>query len=275
LLVIERRHSIIQTDTIFLNLTNVSVKKYRFEFTADRIYQPGLTGYLEDAYLHTRTPLNIDGVTDYDFSVANVAASYAPNRFMIVFNQSSTLPVTFTSVKAYLQNENINVDWKVDNEQNIKQYEVEKSIDGNHFTSLSVIAAAANNGHSAAYNFIDKNAVEGLNYYRIKSVDDNGKISYTNIVKVVVASIKQEIAVYPNPVIDGKINLQLNNQPDGNYGVRMFTKSGQLILEKKIPHSAGSSVTPIQLSNYIAHGIYELKVTKPDGSITSINIIYQ
>jgi len=29
------------------------------------------------------------------------------------------------------------------------------------------------------------------------------------------------------------------------------------------------------LSNYIAHGIYELKVTKPDGSVVSINIIYQ
>ncbi|MDQ2862089.1 MAG: T9SS type A sorting domain-containing protein, partial [Bacteroidota bacterium] len=275
LLVIERRHTIIQSDTIFLNLTNVSAKKYRFEFTADQIYQPGLTGFLEDAYLHTSTPLNIDGVTDLDFSVVNVAASYAPNRFMVVFHQSSTLPVTFTSVKASLQNENIKVEWKVDNEQNIKQYEVEKSVDGNHFTNLSVIAATANNGHSAAYSFVDKNAVEGFNYYRIKSVDDNGKISYTNIVKVVVASIKAEIAVYPNPVINNQINLQLNNQPDGNYAVRLFTKAGQLILEKKIPHSAGSNVEPIQLSNYIAHGIYELKVTKPDGNITSINIIYQ
>src|SRR6185437_9700202 len=119
-----------------LNLSNVKAQKYRFEFTADQIYQPGLTGFLEDIYLHTSTPLNIDGVTDIDFNVVNVAGSYAANRFRIVFSQLSTLPVTFTSVKAYLQNQNINVEWKVDNEQNIKQYEVEKSVDGNHFTNL-------------------------------------------------------------------------------------------------------------------------------------------
>src|SRR6185503_1554499 len=32
LLVVERRHSITGKDTIFLNLTGVSVRKYRFEF---------------------------------------------------------------------------------------------------------------------------------------------------------------------------------------------------------------------------------------------------
>ena len=275
LLVIERRHTIVSTDTLFLNLTNLQARKYRFEFAAEQIYQPGLTGYLEDTYLHTSTPLNIDGNTSFDFNVVNVAGSYAQNRFRIVFHQSSTLPVTFTSVKAYLQSKNINVEWNVDNERNIQQYEVEKSTDGNHFAKVTVLPATANSGHSAAYNFIDKNAVEGINYYRIKSVDDNGKIFYTNIVKVIVASIKEEIIVYPNPVINGKINLQLNNEPDGNYGLRIFNKAGQQILEKKIQHSSADNRETIQLSNYIAHGIYELKVTKPDGSVVSINIIYQ
>ena len=146
--------------------------------------------------------------------------------------------------------------------------------DGNQFANVSVIPASANNGHSAAYNFVDKNAIEGFNYYRIKSVDDNGKIYYTNIVKVLIASVKKEIAVYPNPVINGKINLQLTNQPEGTYGVRIFTKAGQLILEKKIQHDAANNVEPIQLNSYISHGIYELKVTKPDGTVVTINIIY-
>ena len=57
LLVVERRHTITSQDTIFLNLTGVKAQQYRFEFMADQLYRPGLTAFLEDNYLHTRTPL--------------------------------------------------------------------------------------------------------------------------------------------------------------------------------------------------------------------------
>ena len=50
------------------------------------------------------------------------------------------LPVTFTMVKAYQQNKKINVEWSVENEMNIKQYEVEKSTNGTEFTTLAIKA---------------------------------------------------------------------------------------------------------------------------------------
>ena len=58
LLVIERRQTITQQDTIFLNLTGVKVQAYQFQFIADNL-NPGLEGFLEDNYLHTRTPVNL------------------------------------------------------------------------------------------------------------------------------------------------------------------------------------------------------------------------
>ena len=192
LLVIERRHSITEKDTIFLNLTGVSVRKYRFEFLADQLYQPGLSAWLVDNYLHTSTPLYVDGTTDVDFSVTNTAASYAANRFMIVFSQLGTLPVTFTSVKAYSRDKNIEVQWTVENEMNMKQYETEKSTDGSRFTNLSITAATANGGHSANYVVTDTHPVDGYNYYRVKSVDINGKIAFSNIVKVMMGSNKPQ-----------------------------------------------------------------------------------
>ena len=47
--------------------------------------------------------------------------------FRIVFAPMIALPVTFTNVKAYGMGKNINVEWKVENEVNIKKYEVERS----------------------------------------------------------------------------------------------------------------------------------------------------
>ena len=214
LLVIERKHTITQQDTIFLNLTGVRVQQYQFQFDADNL-NTGIEGFLEDSYLHTRTPLNLSGSTVVNFNIVNIPGSYAPDRFRIVFAPAVVLPVTFTSVKAYRQDKNINVEWRVENEMNMKQYEVEKSTNGTQFTTLAVKAATANGGRSAIYVTADVNPVEGYNYYRVKSVDINGKTAYTNVVKVLMGSLKQDITIYPNPITDGMIHLQLMNQPEG------------------------------------------------------------
>ena len=54
LLSIERRHTISQSDTIFLNLTGEKVQAYRFEFIAGNL-NTGAQGYLEDS---TCTPVH-------------------------------------------------------------------------------------------------------------------------------------------------------------------------------------------------------------------------
>ena len=101
LLAIERRTDIIPTDTIFYRLTGLSKRSYRIIFTATGLSSYGLQGFIEDHFLHTRTPLNMEGTTDLNFKVTSDAGSYAPGRFMIVFNKKSTaiaLPVTFISL---------------------------------------------------------------------------------------------------------------------------------------------------------------------------------
>ena len=103
------------------------------------------------------------------------------------------LPVNFTSVKAYQNDKNINVEWRVENEINIRHYAVEKSINGAQFTNIVTIPATANNGNSAIYHSADTHPVEGYNYYRIKSVDIDGTTGYTNVVKVLAGSIKRKL----------------------------------------------------------------------------------
>ena len=76
LLAIERRHTITMPDTIFLNLTSVQVRQYQFSFDAENLIT-GIDGFLEDNYLHTRTPLNLSGNTVVNFSIENIPGSYA------------------------------------------------------------------------------------------------------------------------------------------------------------------------------------------------------
>jgi hypothetical protein len=273
LLVVERRHTIISKDTIFFNLTNVKAQNYRFEFSPEQIDKPGLTAFLEDSYLNTRTPVNLTGTSEFDFNIVNIPGSYAANRFRIVFTPPVVLPVTFSSIKAYPQANYVNIDWNVENEINIKQYEVEKSTDGTQFSNVAIKAAKVNGGGSAFYSATDSTPVQGYNYYRVKSIDDNGKFAYTTVVKVLMTKSNGNISVYPNPISGNRINLVLNNQPEGKYGVSLYNKAGQLIMQKEIHHAAGSNAETIELNKYLSRGLYQLEVLGPDGNKININVI--
>ena len=196
--------------------------------------------------------------------------SSVANRFMIIFSPLNTLPITFTNVKAYQQNANIAVEWKVNNERNIQNYQVDKSIDGNTFNTVSTVAAQ--NASIANYNWLDVNAVNGNNFYRVKSIDLNGQIKYSVIVKVTMGSVKPSIAIYPNPVTDGTMNLQMLNMPSGKYTIRLINTLGQVMFANQIDHQAGSSSEAIILGK-LAKGNYELNITKPDQTIFTTKLV--
>jgi hypothetical protein len=273
-LIIERRHSIAEKDTIFLNLANTKVQKYRFEFTTDQLGQPGLTGSLEDTYLHTSTLLNLTGSTIVDFNILNIPGSRATNRFRIVFTPAMVLPLSFTSIKAYQENKDIVVEWAAENEINTRQYEVERSNNGIQFTNLCVTKATGNDVHFANYQVTDTHPLQGYNYYRVKSLDANNRAGYTNIVKVLMEKRSQTISIYPNPLANGIIYLHLTNEPEGIYGIRLLNKLGQVIISKQIDHAEGCSIETIRIDKYTRHGVYQLKVTGPGGIKADMKVIY-
>jgi hypothetical protein len=273
LLAIQRRQPLTVKDTLFLHLSNVSVANYQFRFDAENI-TPGLQPLLLDQYLNTTTPLTISGISTVNFNIQNIPGSYASNRFMILFTPASALPLTITSVTADLLNRDIEVRWNVANESGIRQYEVEKSPDGNLFTTLATQSPLDNHGGNASYLITDSHPLTGYNYYRVKCVAADGSVSYTKIVNVLFGNTQGEILIYPNPVRDGLIHLQMESQPAGRYDIRLLNSLGQVIIDKQIDHAAGSNTEFIKWNYYLAHGLYKLQVTRPDGSVKVLNVAY-
>lgn len=273
-LVIERRQTISISDTIFYKLWNVHQRTYQLEFITNNLNHPGLMGYLEDSYLHTSVPINLNGPNNINFSVNANPASSAMYRFRIIFTKqaSAPLPLTFTTVKAYQQSNIIKVDWTTETEQNMKQYNVEKSIDGARFTTGQDIAArnlSVNN-----YTWTDADPADGYNYYRVRSTDRNGTIKYSEIAKVSASKGIQGIKVFPNPVTDNTIHLQLANQPEGFYVIKLVNSSGQTVMATQIQHAGGTSTEAIRPAQHVPKGIYQLEVTKPDGSKITMQLMY-
>jgi hypothetical protein len=191
---------------------------------------------------------------------------------MVIFGQYSVLPVTFTTIKAYPKATDIAVEWNVENESKLKQYDVEKSTDGLRFSEAGTVAAK--NTSVSKYVWLDTKPVEGYNYYRVRSTDVNDKTAYSEVVKVFIAAGRPEMSVYPNPIENGIIKLQLTNQPAGEYGIRLINGMGQQLFAKQVHHAAGTTIETMSLDKYTDHGVYQLEITGPDGTVTDINVIY-
>jgi hypothetical protein len=137
-----------------------------------------------------------------------------------------------------------------------------------------VASVAANNSDAATYNWLDEHAASGYNYYRIRSVDVNGQASYSQVVKVQMSAVSSSISVYPNPAVNATVHVQLSNQPEGIYYVRLINPIGQVILSKQIDHKEGSSAEIIKWNSHSARGTYHLEITKPGGTSETITILY-
>ncbi len=273
---IERRAEIVDTDTIFFKMDKMKVQDYQLEFTAENLASPVLTAYLEDAFLNSRTQIDLNSVITVPFSVTADPLSKAADRFRIVFKQQGIVPLSFISVKAFRQDNNIMVNWTVANEANIAQYEIQHSADGRNFSQLGTQAARNINGvGSQQYDLLDVQPFSGDNFYRIKSVNNSGEIKYSQVVKVNMKGDPSTITVYPNPVKeDGIVAVSMMNEPKGVYKVNLINTLGQVVLTRTINHDGGNSVYSIELNGSLAHGTYQLQVAEGNKVKTTIKILY-
>jgi hypothetical protein len=70
----------------------MKAQAYQWELSLN-MEEKGRTAFLIDAYKNSVTPVNLSGITAIVFAVNNAPASYAADRFKIVFSQA-IVPVT-------------------------------------------------------------------------------------------------------------------------------------------------------------------------------------
>ena len=193
-----------------------------------------------------------------------------------VDNQAGVIvPITLLNIRAYQQGSSVQVEWSNATELNINNYVVERSTDGVNFVAIGSTTSKTNNGSLNSYTWPDAIPANGINYYRIKSIGKNLDIKYSTIAKVNLASGNSSIAIYPNPVKGGIINLQLTGMPKGKYSLRLIDDNGRMITSGTINHAGGSSTQSINLNKTFAAGLYILEIIHPDNSETNLRLVSQ
>lgn len=268
ILSVEARSSVKPVDTLFYNMTGMRIMQYRLMFVPMNMNAADVKAELIDKYLNSRTTVDMMQTSYLDFNITTDAASNAPDRFMLVFTSKAAgpVPVAFTSFTA---NRNrygqVDVSWKTSNEVNIQRYELERSANGRLFDIINTNIATANSRSSASYHYQDETSLQGVSFYRMKAVSENGKEDYSNIVKVAGANAASSVSVYPNPAIGGRVQISFTNKPAGNYNIQLINNMGQVLYSSRTTTPSTNCVTTINLNPRVIAGIYQLRIVSEEG----------
>lgn len=111
-----------------------------------------------------------------------------------------TLPLKLIQFTAS-SNETKNVlRWQTRNEDQVLHFSVERSDDAVRFASIGTVAANNTDG-THNYSFSDMRPAGGVQYYRLKMLDNDGKFFFSNVIKL-SGSDRLLFSVFPNPAAD-------------------------------------------------------------------------
>lgn len=177
----------------------------------------------------------------------------------------TALSISLINFEAYVQNCQANLNWKVANAVNFKQFVVERSVDGRSFTDIANIPYSKNNGD---YAYTDKAINIGTSYYRLRLMDVDGSYSYSKVMSVKSDCSNQAIAVYPTVTKD-VVTVDL---PSGYEGAQLevYNNAGQLV------QTIGNISEGKQQIRFggLAQGQYLLKLSRK-AEVHTFKVIYQ
>lgn len=203
------------------------------------------------------------------FQVKKVGEATCVSNFT-VFLYPTALPVKLTSFTAQkINNGKVEIIWKVELDIDADRYEIERSADGQTYSTAALIFPQNQTG-SIKYVYIDvPPIIFDAAYYRLKMINKNGFIEYSNATKVTLTkSVGKGITIFPNPIsnvayikFDG-LALKAGSQ------VSILNFNGQYVLRTTIQNSI------VDVSS-LRQGTYVLELMDSKGVIKRRRIIKQ
>lgn len=161
------------------------------------------------------------------------------------------LPVTLTDFTATPRGSAVHLGWQTASEINSDYFTVERSADLVSFVAIGKVPAK---GTAASYTLTDATPARGMNHYRLKLVDKNGRTEYSRIVSVNLSKA-YTLSISPNPST-GLVTLTTNRPAGERLPVEIIDMAGNRVYNKV--HTSSPQIT-LDLS-MLPSGFYLVKV---------------
>jgi hypothetical protein len=188
-----------------------------------------------------------------------------------------TVPVELTSFTYKIINNSIKLEWTTATENNNNYFDIERRNSDAGWIKIGEQTGAGNSTMQRNYSFLDKNCpVNGKIYYRLKQVDLNGQLKYSNEIEVDGNFIPSVYALennFPNPFNPSTV-IRYSLPFESNIKLTVYNALGQVVVGELIAGLKKAGTYDINFNaNSLKSGIYfySLRANSTDGQHSFIS----
>jgi hypothetical protein len=172
-----------------------------------------------------------------------------------------------TDFRGNLSDGKATLNWTTNYNDGIDYYELQRSLDGQNFETISTIPTASTGSAFGRYASLDN--VSTLNmpfvFYRLKMKLTAKSVVYSSILRLNLPVRKNDALLYPNPVKD-YVQVTMSSDKMQDVKVLVYDISGSLIHQAKYPLNKGNNVFTMDTNKW-KPGTYIMQLVTPDLTI--------
>jgi hypothetical protein len=196
-----------------------------------------------------------------------------PTRMGWEFIMTAPLPIGIEYLHGLKAGSNHNLSWKIDDVTSGQiGMSLERSSDNRNFSSIYSTTGNVTNCQSP-FSYSDLHPVAGVNFYRLKVTDVDGKISYSNIIALLNKQSGFEIvSLQPNPAVTSNATLNITSAQNDQVQIVIFDMAGRKISSQSAQLVAGANQVILNVSK-LAAGSYQVKGINSAGDTQTIKLL--
>jgi parallel beta-helix repeat protein len=165
---------------------------------------------------------------------------------------SPIVPVELRDFKLKQTEKTTELTWQTASEINNKQFEIERSTDAKTWQNIGIVAGQGTSNTPKTYAFTDEKPQSGINYYRLRQVDFDGKFELSAVLSTNFSS-KSTPSVFPNPFTKSIVVNGVND----NETITIFDALGRQVAHVK---AQGNSME-LDLEQLPSNAVYIVKTS--------------
>jgi hypothetical protein len=167
-----------------------------------------------------------------------------------------------------------NIHWKAECTSTQAVFEIERSTDGQNFQKIETIVADQQRC-LLPFDYQDRTATAGTNYYRIRVVDVDKKSYFSRIVAVINRAKGFElVGVYPTLITQGQLKVSVASAGRDKAELYISNISGQVMKRMQVSIEAGENILYVDVAALPA-GVYHVTGINSDGQSKSLRFVKQ
>ncbi|MDQ3051392.1 MAG: T9SS type A sorting domain-containing protein, partial [Bacteroidota bacterium] len=199
-------------------------------------------------------------------STTQASGQTAFNSWWTLSAASSPLPVELVAFEAAVQgNGQVRLDWVTASEINNDFFTIERSFDGESFTSLFTIDGKGTTSSTSTYKAFDESPLRGASYYRLKQTDFDGTESHSQV-RMVNFRKQMQMSLFPNPFSGTTVSINTGAEDEMIINISVFDVAGKLVSStNRNPGMFDSGITEIDFGKRLENGTYLVEINTTAG----------